>query len=93
MVLATDICDKELSTNRKSRWASAFAEDGKIPVHDESDANRKATLVIEHLIQASAVSHTMQHWQIYLHWNEKFFLELFHAFKAGRSTTDPCLGW
>jgi hypothetical protein len=27
--------------------------------------NRKATIVIEHLIQASDVAHTMQHWHIY----------------------------
>ena len=27
------------------------------------DVNRKATIVIEHLIQASDVAHTMQHWQ------------------------------
>lgn len=93
VVLATDICDKELSAQRKSRWASAFSEDGMIHNHDDSVENRKATLVIEHLIQASDVIHTMQHWQIYLHWNEKFFFELFHAFKIGRSATDPSLGW
>jgi hypothetical protein len=29
------------------------------------DINRKATIVIEHLIQASDVSHTMQHWHVY----------------------------
>jgi hypothetical protein len=33
--------------------------------------NRKATIVIEHLLQASDVSHTMQHWQVYIEWNEK----------------------
>jgi hypothetical protein len=35
--------------------------------------NRKATIVIEHMIQASDVSHTMQHWHIYRKWNERFF--------------------
>jgi len=35
----------------------------------------------------------MQHWQIYLHWNEKFFEELYHAFKTGRAEADPTKGW
>ena len=35
----------------------------------EADAiNRKATIVIDHLIQASDVSHTMQHWHVYIKW-------------------------
>lgn len=55
-VLATDIFDKELSSLRKNRWAKAFQE---IPADDDPTdaANRKATIVIEHLIQASDVSH------------------------------------
>jgi 3'5'-cyclic nucleotide phosphodiesterase len=58
-VLATDIFDKELSTLRKNRWAKAFSE---VPVEEPAadTANRKATIVIEHLIQGSDVSHTMQ---------------------------------
>jgi 3'5'-cyclic nucleotide phosphodiesterase len=58
-VLATDIFDKELSTLRKNRWAKAFSE---VPVEEPvaDTANRKATIVIEHLIQGSDVSHTMQ---------------------------------
>jgi hypothetical protein len=62
-VMATDIMDKELGDARKARWYKAFAgdaeeaeEEGKIAI------NRKATIVIEHLIQASDISHTMQHW-------------------------------
>lgn len=53
-----DIIDKTLNQARKSRWQKAFAEDSE---ENRSDAvNRKATIVIEHLIQASDVSHTMQ---------------------------------
>ena len=57
-VMATDIVDKELGGLRKKRWDMAFQQ------HDEDDApesspepntnvdiNRKATIVIEHLIQ------------------------------------------
>jgi 3'5'-cyclic nucleotide phosphodiesterase len=61
-VIATDIFDKELGTLRRNRWNKAFEE----TEHDESQdsrtaTNRKATIVIEHLIQASDVAHTMQH--------------------------------
>lgn len=68
-VLATDIFDKELSALRKKRWARAFQVDEQYET--QTDVNRKATIVIEHLIQASDVAHTMQHWQEYLKWNGK----------------------
>ena len=91
-VMATDIVDKELGQARKNRWKKAFADTA-----EESDAvvdsNRKATIVIEHLIQASDVAHTMQHWHIYLRWNEKFFFECYKSFIDGRTDTDPSIGW
>lgn len=58
-----------------------------------ADINRKATIVIEHLIQASDVAHTMQHWHIYTKWNECLFKEMYTAFKEGRSDKDPSEGW
>jgi hypothetical protein len=91
-VMATDIVDKELQALRKDRWAAAFSETKSESTH-ELDMNRKATIVIEHLIQASDVSHTMQHWHIYKKWNELFFFELYGAYKAGRAETDPSIGW
>ena len=62
-VLATDIADKELKTLRNARWDSAFAE-GQREEDPQATVNRKATIVIEHLIQASDVAHTMQHWYV-----------------------------
>ena len=62
-VIATDIFDKEHSQFRKARWAKAFEEDSEAVSGDTSSItslDRKATIVIEHLIQASDVSHTMQ---------------------------------
>lgn len=53
----------------------------------------RSTIVLEHLIQASDVSHTMQHWDVYIHWNERFFFECYGAYKAGRAATDPSVGW
>lgn len=58
-VMATDIMDKDLKALRNGRWERAFSE--KCRAHDERETvNRKATIVIEHLIQASDVAHTMQ---------------------------------
>eukprot|EP00934_Nitzschia_sp_Nitz4_P007117 Nitzschia sp. Nitz4//scaffold45_size130396//87784//91702//NITZ4_003463-RA/size130396-processed-gene-0.197-mRNA-1//1//CDS//3329552440//7107//frame0 len=57
------------------------------------DTNRKATIVIEHLIQASDVSHTMQHWRVYLKWNERLFRELYNAYIEGRVAADPSISW
>ena len=88
-VLATDIFDKELSTLRKNRWETAFSHE----VANDEDVNRKATIVIEHLIQASDVAHTMQHWHIYQKWNERLFSEMLSAYRAGRSSKDPSSGW
>jgi hypothetical protein len=57
---STDIMDKDLKAARNGRWQKAFSEQ----VNEEKDPrvtiNRKATIVIEHLMQASDVSHTMQ---------------------------------
>lgn len=94
-VLATDIVDKGLQELRKARWETAFAVTGLAPAGEDDikSEDRKATIVIEHLIQASDVSHTMQHWHIYKKWNEKFFMECYGAFKAGRADVDPSLNW
>lgn len=51
--------------------------------------NRKATIVVEHLIQASDVAHTMQHWHSYRKWKERLFHELYMACKNGRSKSKP----
>eukprot|EP00980_Cylindrotheca_fusiformis_P009290 scaffold2038_cov119-Cylindrotheca_fusiformis.AAC.1 len=95
-VLATDIVDKELQALRKARWETAFsngdAAAGQLDDRVESE-DRKATIVIEHLIQASDVSHTMQHWHIYKKWNERFFMECYGAYKGGRAESDPSKNW
>ena len=101
-VMATDIVDKDLKALRNARWERAFrtAEEcspdscDEVAVLNPRDVvNRKATIVIEHLIQASDVSHTMQHWHIYRKWNERFFCECYEAYLAGRAENDPSEGW
>jgi hypothetical protein len=91
IVMATDIVNKDLKQLRDNRWDKAFSESFQEPARDRM--NRKATIVIEHLIQASDVAHTMQHWHIYCKWNEKLFEELYLAFKEGRSDKDPSEFW
>ncbi|GKY99150.1 hypothetical protein MPSEU_000870500 [Mayamaea pseudoterrestris] len=91
-VMATDIVDKELKILRNKRWENAFSEQVSHESPKEA-SDRKATIVIEHLIQASDVSHTMQHWHIYRKWNERFFFECFRAWKEGRSAQDPSESW
>ena len=95
-VMATDITDKELGALRKNRWNKAFSMDKNDVSQSESkldSANRKATIVIEHLIQASDVCHTMQHWSVYIKWNERFFQECYAAYLNGRADVDPSEGW
>ena len=91
-VMATDILDRDLKALRNARWERAFSE----RPHRESaedTVNRKATIVIEHLIQASDVSHTMQHWHVYRKWNECLFREQVNAFQEGRGDSDPAVNW
>jgi len=94
-VLATDIFDPDLGKNRKDRWNRAFGED-KASAEEAitlDDVSRKSTIVVEHLIQASDVAHTMQHWQVYVKWNERLFQEMYAAYKEGRTEKDPSEGW
>ena len=60
-VMATDIVDKELGQLRKNRWDRAFKHADDLDDSSKADVNRKATIVIEHLIQAADVAHTMQY--------------------------------
>ena len=64
-VLATDIMDKDLKQLRNNRWDKAFNINVALKESPRDTVDRKATIVIEHLIQASDVAHTMQHWHIY----------------------------
>jgi 3'5'-cyclic nucleotide phosphodiesterase len=93
-VMATDIMDKDLKSLRNARWDKAFST-GATTTKDKSKkaVDRKATIVIEHLIQASDVSHTMQHWHVYRKWNENLFAELYKAYVEGRMDKDPSGFW
>ena len=91
-VMATDIMDKDLKDLRNAQWYKAFSEQAPTESPDDT-VNRKATIVIEHLLQASDVAHTMQHWHIYRKWNERLFQELLLAYQTGRAEKDPSEFW
>jgi 3'5'-cyclic nucleotide phosphodiesterase len=88
-VLATDIVDKNLKEDRNARWAKVFS-DG--PLNGTTN-HLKSRIVLEHLIQASDVCHTMQHWHVYRKWNERFFVECYKAYKEGRAEKNPADTW
>jgi hypothetical protein len=92
-VMATDIMDKDLGALRRRRWDRVFNSSQHDVKVDPDSRNRKATIVIEHLIQASDVAHTMQHWHIYLKWNKRLFEEMYLAYKTGRGDKEPSENW
>ncbi|CAB9529947.1 Receptor-type guanylate cyclase gcy [Seminavis robusta] len=93
VVLATDIFDKQLKKLRNARWEKAFRVRSPSETLGTVDVNRKATIVMEHIMQASDVAHCMQHWHVYTKWNERLFQEMFKAYATGRADKDPSLGW
>lgn len=90
-VLATDIADKDLKDDRNSRWAKVFDKTNETPL--EQLNHLKAQIVIEYLIQACDICHTMQHWHIYRKWNERLFSEMYTAYLNGRAETNPADFW
>ena len=72
-VMATDFVDREFNERRAERWEEAFnselleermkASQSSLTFYSKVELDRMATLVMEHLMQASVVAHAMQHWQ------------------------------
>ena len=82
-VLATDVFDPDLKDSRNARWEQVFgdrsagksdtATAGNLSVDEPENADSlKVIIVLEHLIQASDVAHTMQHWHVYIKWVSTF---------------------
>jgi 3'5'-cyclic nucleotide phosphodiesterase len=99
-VMATDLFDKDLKNMREARWLKTFSsqpdDDSKASLSSSSDttsSRRKAAIVIDLIIQASDVSHTMQHFTVYKKWNMKLLTEMYTAYQNGRMTKDPTEGW
>lgn len=98
-VLATDLFDKKLNDDRQRRWQLAFPEDEyakeeAAPRACEKElSDRRATVVLEYVVQASDIAHTMQHWHVYRKWNERLFCEHMKSHEDGRLEEDPSKIW
>ena len=93
MMLASDNSDPHMNELRAKRWDEAFKTDQKSEILSDKEVNHRATLVLEHLIQASDVSHTMQHWHIFCKWNTRLFQETYKAYLHGREAVNPADKW
>lgn len=94
VVMATDLFDKDLKAMRESRWERAFNLTNSSQSKPTNDHfNRQASIVLELVIQASDVSHTMQHFEVYKKWNTSLLQEMHSAFESGRAPKDPLDGW
>ena len=102
VVIATDIADRERRAGERIRWEKAFAGDSKWEGEWKSlsemelstvDISLKATVVLEQIVLASDVAHTMQHWLTYVKWNERLYKEMWSAYVNGRAENDPTENW
>jgi len=92
VVIATDIFDADMKDLRNKRWEKAFQQQD-LSLTREDEFNLKGTIVLEYIMQASDVAHTMQHWHVYTKWNERLFEETYSAYISGRGERDPSEGW
>jgi len=93
-VLATDIFDEDLKENRNARWQQVFGGTSvENPADPDNVNNLRVMVVLDHLIQASDVAHTMQHWHVFIKWNERLFQEMTDAYQKGRLAKDPASFW
>jgi 3'5'-cyclic nucleotide phosphodiesterase len=95
VVMATDLFDKSLKSKREHRWNMSFVDQctQEQASLDLSLSKRRAAVVIDLIIQASDVSHTMQHFTVYKKWNMKLLTEMYAAYQNGRMDKDPTEGW
>jgi 3'5'-cyclic nucleotide phosphodiesterase len=97
IVMATDLFDHDLKIMREARWIKAFSNTDRSKSADgaalQVDSRHRATITMELIIQASDVSHTMQHFVVYKKWNMCLLTEMYEAYVSGRTTKDPLEGW
>eukprot|EP00934_Nitzschia_sp_Nitz4_P002739 Nitzschia sp. Nitz4//scaffold111_size72815//56756//60609//NITZ4_005798-RA/size72815-snap-gene-0.111-mRNA-1//-1//CDS//3329533204//2729//frame0 len=90
----------EMAFPKHGRRSEASADDGTRSdagsvslTSTAEDVNRKAAIVVEYIIQASDVAHTMQHWHTYQKFNRRLFEERYVAWLEGHAEKDPSVGW
>ena len=94
-VLATDLFDMEKNAKICNQWERFFGDGSLSSSRNKTPAqqNHCATLVMEELIRASNISHTMQHFQVYRKWNARLFDESYQAYVDGKTDADPMEFW
>jgi 3'5'-cyclic nucleotide phosphodiesterase len=85
--LLVTLTTTDIESHTSSCNVSPEEQTSKLQETTADQVHRKATIVIEHMIQASDVSHTMQHWHIYHKWSVRFFMECYDAYLNGYPTT------
>jgi 3'5'-cyclic nucleotide phosphodiesterase/Adenylate and Guanylate cyclase catalytic domain len=93
IVLATDIMDANLKQRRDQRWDTVFSANSVEHSNDENIRNQEATIIMEYIMQASDIAHTMQHWHVYCKWSRKLFEEKYTAYLDGHEEKDPSIDW
>jgi len=90
-VISTDLFDQRLKDRFESRWKVGFPNES----HGDqgTSKNLQATLIMETMVQAADIAHTMQHWQVYRKWNLRLFEEMYQGFVDGRTSSDPSDFW
>lgn len=102
MVLATDISGVDRSAMRKLRWQRAFQQRHSLleiigecggPDAARSQRSLRSAVILEQIMQAADVAHTMQHWDTFKKWNLRLYRELSKGYRDGRGAFDPREGW
>ena len=88
MTIASTIADETSQASFQDRWEKAFGTKAT-----PTGTHLRATVVLELLMQASRIGHTMQHWHIFQKWNERLYQEKSLAYKQGNATDDPSGEW
>lgn len=91
-VLCTDIANAERRNQGMKRWEMEFSEtsvakkpSGGISTWDLSDQKKAAGVIADQIMQVADVSHTMQHFDTFLKWNRRLYLENLAAYINGQN--------
>jgi 3'5'-cyclic nucleotide phosphodiesterase len=88
-VIATDMFDNGLKRKRLRHFDQVFHPEKSSSVQ----TSQNVAVLIEHILQASDVIHTMQHWDVYQKWNQCSLEETYVAYQSGHGTTNPTDTW
>jgi hypothetical protein len=88
-VLSTDINDVELQELRMKRWEKTFSRG----LDSSHDVSRRATILLEHLMQSADKFHRSAPWIVYEKWSCRMFEEKYRAFQNKRIAEDPSITW